>query len=306
MKIVASSTFKNQEKGLNWFNNWKSRVKAYTKRDFNEFSITTSLGTTQIYSCGNAQAKLELVIFPGFRTSSLFWDLDLGLDYFMGNFNIYLIETNGQPNPSAGNSPAIRSLDYGIWATEVLDALSLNNVYIAGASFGGLVCMKLAIVSPDKIKGIFLFNPGCLQNFSLKWRNLYANLLPLIVTNEKTVRKFLDMAVFCNPHHRLDKKALDLLVEYEVEVIRNFKDQTQKPYFMNQELCQVQVPIWLFCGKKDTLFPLEKSFENAKRLLPNLVECVAFDDVAHGIETYRPALSKMAQIIQGLESSELS
>ena len=297
MKIVGSSKFKNPERDLQWFDDWKSRVKRNANRVFEDFFIDTSLGKTGVYSCGNPNSVNKLVIFPGFRTSSLFWDLDRGLDYFIHNCQVFLIETNGQPNASEGLSPAIRSLDYGIWAAEVLDQLHLDKTFVAGASFGGLVCMKLALVAPQKLQGVFLLNPGCLQNFSLKWKNLSANLKPIIFPNEKNVRAFLDIAVFCRPNHNLEPQALDLLVEYELKAIRDYKDNTQKPYFMNHELRKVNVPTWLFCGDKDTLFPIQKSFDNAKRLIPSLVECIEFKNVAHGIETYRPALEKLAQVI---------
>lgn len=78
-----------------------------------------------------------------------------------------MIETNGLPNLSSGATPDIKSLDCGIWASEVLGKLNIETAFVAGASFGGFICMKLGIVNPEKIKAAFLLNPGCLQPFSL-------------------------------------------------------------------------------------------------------------------------------------------
>jgi hypothetical protein len=47
---------------------------------------------------------------------------------------IFMIETNGLPNLSDGATPDIKSLDYGIWATEIFDKLDIGNAFIAGAS----------------------------------------------------------------------------------------------------------------------------------------------------------------------------
>ncbi len=294
MKIARTSYFKNKQKDLEWFYDWANRVQQYSGHLYQKLEIKTDLGNTLIWQTGNLNAKKTIVIFPGFRTSPLFWDLDKGLDFLMEDFKIYLVETNGQPNPSDGHSPAIRSMDYGHWAKQILDALKIEKTFIAGASFGGLVCMKLAIVAPEKIEGAFLFNAGCLQPFSLSWKNLSANLKPILFPSKKNVLNFLDTAVFCKPNHQLSSRAEELIVEYQMNVLTRYKDKTQKPYYMGAELKKVQVPTYLFEGDKDILFPFKKSIANAKEYISTLKEAFVFENVGHGIETYRPALEKMA------------
>ena len=114
-----------------------------------------------------------------------------------------MVETNGLPNLSDGSTPNVKSLDYGFWANEVFEKLKIERAFIAGASFGGLICMKFGIVKPEKIKAAFLLNPGCLQPFSLTLKNLYYNLLPILIPTVKNVSNFLDKAVFSKPNHRL-------------------------------------------------------------------------------------------------------
>ena len=294
MKIIRTSYFKNKQKDHEWFYDWANRVQQYCGHLYQKLEIKTDLGNTLIWQTGNLNAKKTIVIFPGFRTSPLFWDLDKGLDYLMDDFKIYLVETNGQPNPSDGNSPAIRSLDYGHWAKQVLDELKIEKTSIAGASFGGLVCMKLAIVAPEKIEGVFLFNAGCLQPFSLSWKNLSANLKPILFPSKKNVLSFLDTAVFYKPNHQLSQEAEELIVEYQMNVLTRYKDKTQKPYYMGDELKKVQVPTYLLEGDKDILFPFQKSIANAKEQISSIKDVIVFENVGHGIETYRPALEKMA------------
>lgn len=297
MKIVRTSYFKNKQADLEWFYDWANRVQQFSGHSYEKIEIKTDLGNTLIWQTGNLNAKKTIVIFPGFRTSPLFWDLDKGLDFLMNDSKIYLVETNGQPNPSDGHSPAIRSLDYGYWAKQVLDLLKVEKTYIAGASFGGLVCMKLAIVAPEKIEAAFLFNPGCLQPFSLSWKNLSANLKPILFPSKKNVLRFLDTAVFCKPNHQLAQEAEALIVEYQINVLTRYKDKTQKPYYMGEELKKVQAPTYLFEGDKDILFPYQKSIANAKEHISSLNDVFVFENVGHGIETYRPTLEKMAECL---------
>jgi pimeloyl-ACP methyl ester carboxylesterase len=209
------------------------------------------------------------------------------------------VETNGLPNGSDGDTPDIHSPGYGEWAAEVFDKLNIQSAVVAGASFGGLVCMKLAIVAPARVKAAFLLNPGCLQPFSLSFKNLYYNLLPILFPSRKNVAKFLDNAVFCKPTHALAGVFEKLIVDYELFALTRYKDKTQKPYYMGEELKRVTVDTFLLVGDKDLLFPCEKSIENAKAKIGSLKKVVVFENVGHGIETCGEALKTIGRFCQG-------
>ncbi|MFZ1335692.1 MAG: alpha/beta hydrolase, partial [Saprospiraceae bacterium] len=232
------------------------------------------------------------------RTTPLIWDFDKGLDNLNHKMRIFMVETNGLPNLSNGDTPDIKSLDYGIWATEVFEKLKIEKAFIAGASFGGLICMKLGIVSPELVKAAFLLNPGCLQPFSLTLKNLYYNILPIVSPKEKNVSKFLDKAVFSKPNHKLSEEAEKMLIDYEVFAISRFKDNTQKPYYMDQQLGDVKVDTYLLEGDKDLLFPFQKSIDNAQKRIKTLKQVKVFENVGHGIETYAGAMNYLGEIIK--------
>lgn len=299
MKIHSKSYFKNESDDKQYFENWVNKLESNNGRKYERFEILTSLGKTIVWGLNTHIENADtLVIFPGARTTSLIWDFDKGLDNLNAAIRIYLVETNGLPNLSDGATPNIKSLDYGHWATEIFDQLKINKAYVAGASFGGLICMKFGIVSPERIHAAFLLNPGCLQPFSLKWNNLYYNLLPIIKPSEKNVVKFLDKAIFAKPNHQMSAFAEKMLVDYEVFAIRRYKDNTQKPYYMDQQLEDVKVDTYVLLGEKDLLFPFEKSAENAKRQIKTLKEIKIYPEVGHGIETYAEAMNYIGETIQ--------
>lgn len=301
MKIKNKSYFKNEAEDKQIFQNWVTELERINRKSYDSIQIETALGTTQIYGLNTEDENLEtLVIFPGARTTSLIWDFDNNLEKLNGKYRIYLVETNGLPNLSDGNSPDIKSLGYGEWAAEVFDKLNLKSAFVAGASFGGLICMKLSIVAPEKIKAAFLLNPGCLQSFSLSPKNLYYNLLPILLPKEKNIAKFLDAAIFCKPHHQLSETAEKLLIDYELFALTRYQDRTQKPYDMGDELRKVTSETYLLVGDKDLLFPYQKSIKNAKEKIKSLKECVVFENVGHGIETFSEAIKKVGEIIKTL------
>ncbi|OBX25850.1 alpha/beta hydrolase [Gelidibacter algens] len=293
------SFFKDEKNDLIYFENWVEQLEKNNDRHYERYEIETCLGKTHVCGLFTKEEHLDtLVIFPGARTTALIWDFDKGLDNFNHKMRIFMVETNGLPNLSGGQTPDIKSLDYGYWANEVLEKLKIEKTYIAGASFGGLICMKLGIANPEKIKAAFLLNPGCLQPFSLTFKNLYFNLLPILKPTEKNVLKFLDKAVFSKPNHKLSERSEKMLVEYEVFAISRYKDNTQKPYYMDKQLEEVDVDIYLLEGDKDLLFPFKKSIENAKRQINKLKEVKVFNNVGHGIETHDKALNYIGKQIK--------
>lgn len=299
MKIHNRSKFKDEKADHAYFENWVGQLEKNNGRKYERYEIQTSLGKTVVWGLHtNENHPNTLVIFPGARTTSLFWDFDKGLDNLGRELRIFMVETNGLPNLSEGNTPDINSLDYGFWATEVFDQLEIDKAYIAGASFGGLICMKFGIVSPERIQAAFLLNPGCLQPFSLTLKNLYYNLLPILVTTEKNVSKFLDQAVFSKPNHQLSSISEKMILEYEVFAIARYIDKTQKPYYMDKELKKVQVETYLLLGDKDLLFPFQKSVDNAKRQIEPLKEVKIYPNVGHGIETYDKAMNYIGDQIR--------
>lgn len=298
MKIKYKSYFKNPEKDIAYFEDWVNKLEKENRRNYQRHRVKTFLGNTHVWSLNADKKDLEtLVIFPGARTTALIWDFDKGLDNLKTKLRIFMVETNGLPNLSEGATPDIKTLDYGFWANEVLAGLEIEKAFVAGASFGGLICMKLAITNPEKIKAAFLLNPGCLQTFSLTFSNLYYNLLPILSTNAKNVLKFLDKAVFSKPNHKLSPFSEQMLVDYEVFALSRYKDNTQKPYYMDTELTKVKTETYLLLGDKDLLFPFEKSRENAQKHLSNLKEIKIFQQVGHGIETFEKAMNYIGVII---------
>lgn len=302
MKIKSKSYFKDEHADRSYFEGWVKQLENYNSRQYERYEIETSLGRTHIWGLNSKQEFQDtLVIFPGARTTALIWDFDKGLDNFNHNMRIFMVETNGLPNLSNGETPDIKTLDYGIWATQVLDKLHIEKAFVAGASFGGLICMKLGIVSPQKVIAAFLLNPGCLQPFSLTFKNLYFNLLPIIRPTPNNVLKFLEKAVFSKPNHQLSEFSEKMLVAYEVFAISRYKDNTQKPYYMNEQLKEVAAETYLLLGDKDLLFPFQKSLDNAQRLIPKLTETKVYKNVGHGIETYNKALNYIGGIIKNYQ-----
>ncbi len=297
MNTYSTSYFKEPASDQLFIEQWVSKLEKLNNRQYERHNVPSSLGKTVVWSLNSNHIELPfLFIFPGFRTSSLFWDLDNGLEQIEDNYRIFLIETNGQPTLSDGNTPDIKTLDYGYWAAEVIKHFTSGKVNVAGASFGGLVCLKLAIAVPDKVDQIFLLNPGCFQAFSFSLKNLYYNLLPILLPTIKNVKRFLDKAVFCPPVHYLSEERMQMIIDYELFALIRYVDKAQKPYAMkNEELQRVEAAVHLIVGEKDLLFPYQRTIKAAEQGLKNLKQVIIQPDTGHGIETLRKAILSLKQ-----------
>ncbi|WP_090697224.1 alpha/beta fold hydrolase [Daejeonella rubra] len=295
MQTYSTCYFKDPVPDHQFIKQWVSKLEELNNRQYERNNVPNHLGNTVVWSLNSDRTTLPfLFIFPGFRTSSLFWDLDNGLQLIEDRYRIYLVETNGQPTLSDGNTPDIKTLDYGHWAAEVITHFTPDRVNVAGSSFGGLVCLKLAIAAPDKVDQIFLLNPGCFQAFSLSLKNLFYNLLPIVQPSVKNVKRFLDKAVFYPPAHYLPEERMQMIIDYEVFALTRHVDKAQKPYAMKkEELQRVEAAVHLIVGERDLLFPYLLTIKAAEQGLKNLKRVNVLPDTGHGIETLREALLKI-------------
>jgi pimeloyl-ACP methyl ester carboxylesterase len=181
MKIKATSVYKDPVKAKAFLEEWNYRVQLLNNSFYEKIHIHSSLGNTIVwgYNAGNTELQ-TVIIFPGFRTCAMFWDFDNGLAPLKKSFRIFLVDINGQPCLSDGNSPDIKSNDYGVWASELFEKLGIDKATVIGASFGGIICMKLCLVSPHLVEKAVLMDPAGISNFSSSLKNLYYNFLPII------------------------------------------------------------------------------------------------------------------------------
>jgi pimeloyl-ACP methyl ester carboxylesterase len=298
MKIKSISAFKDPHAARRFFSEWVRQVSDSNDTSYEKINVDTCLGNTVVWAINRERTDLKtIVIFPGFRTCGLFWDVDNTLGVLKKDFRIFLVDINGQPCLSDGATPDIKTNDYGKWAARLLDGLSIEKAIVAGASFGALVCLKLCMVAPELVEKSILLNPGCLQPFSVSLKNLYYNFLPLVRPTRKNIDAFLDNAIFYRGKHVVSKAAKELINRYELFAITQFKNKAQMPYPLDKnELIEVRSDVYLLVGDKDILFPYKKSIQVARKYIRNLKEVHIVKDTGHGIETSKYAMNILSEI----------
>lgn len=226
------------------------------------------------------------------------WDLNDNLKSLKDEFRIYLVDVIGQPGLSSGNSPNVKSDEFGKWLIEVLDELKLDRITVVGASFGGELAMKLANVAPRRINKMILMNPIGFSYISLAPRVTFYNLLPILFPNEKNVSRFMDNVAFAAPDD-LPAERRALLAEFILQTLTRFNFKADYPYKMpDAELIDFDVPTYLILGDADKLIPHQRTIRRAEALLKNQRGIQVLKGIGHGIEMSGAAIELLQDILR--------
>jgi pimeloyl-ACP methyl ester carboxylesterase len=277
---------------------WIASVQTLNDSFYQKLTVQSSFGEVVVLALNHDRPELEpLVILPGARTFGMYWDLNNNLGPLKENFRIYLVDVIGQPGLSAGNSPDVRSDELGLWVVEVLDALGLDAVNIAGASFGGLLAMKLANAAAWRIKKMVLLNPIGFSYISLAPVSLFWNLLPIALPNHRNVSRFVDHIVLAGGEEVPPDRRV-ILIEIILQTLRRFNFKADLPYKMPDcELTGWSVPTWLIVGDKDALIPHQNTIKRARATANDLREVHILKETGHGIELSKSAMILMTEIL---------
>ncbi|GAB3920798.1 alpha/beta fold hydrolase [Larkinella terrae] len=299
MKPHRVSSFKKPAEAALFLEKWNQEVEALNGFSYERITISTSFGNTRIWAANTHLTDAKpVVFFPGARTCGLFWDMDNALKPFRENHRFYIVDVNGQPSLSDGMCPNLKSTDYGVWATELLDGLGLKKTTIVGASLGGLICLKLCLESPRRVKKAILMNPAGIQAFSTSVQNLYNNLLPILWPTMGNLNKFLDKAIFCPPRHAVPDLYRSLISEYLLYALTNHKFRGDYPAPLEkEELHRLTTEIYLILGENDPLFPPNETIRLAEEHILTLQGSQIIPSTGHGIETSKEALAILWEIV---------
>lgn len=306
MKIKGTSCFQDPGKATEFLEDWATQVQRLNSSWYETMIIHTSLGKTRVWAYNTEDEDKEaVVIFPGFRTSSLFWDFDNNLASLKKKYRLYLVETNGQPNLSEGKSPDNKTLGYGIWATEVFNQLSIKKATIIGASFGAIVCMKLCLVSPLMVNKAILMNPAGMGFSPFSAKSIYYNILLIVLKTRNSVKKVINKIILNPPHHILSAPYMQLLNEYILFTIKNFKNRANYPQSLKKhELNQIKPGIIIMLSGCHRLFSRKNIIAIANEHIRTIMDIQVFDDVGNGIEMSKEAISYIERVLE--ESSVIT
>ncbi|MBN1778514.1 MAG: alpha/beta hydrolase [Clostridiales bacterium] len=246
---------------------------------FEELEIKTPAAKTHILLCGNPDGP-PLLFFHGTGNNSLMWRYNAeGLG---GKFRLYFIDTPNDPGKSAAG-PAFKPPEgYTQWMRELLDALKLEKVSLAGHSKGGWLALNTVIRMPEKIDKVALLAPaaGLISRLNPEFikKSMKVGLFP----NEKNVTEFLqymsggDSAVNAG------------YASYMVRLIKGTKARpVRHRAFTDSELRAIKKPVLLLFGEHERSLDFRMVIARAEANVKNLMS-VTVSGVGHALQGEKP------------------
>jgi len=233
--------------------------------DFEDIYVDTRFGKSHLLKTGDPNGK-PILLFHGGNSTAPYYLRDFLC--LRNEYLIYAADIMGHPGKSAQTVLSAKNLEYGEWASDVIDGLGFKQMICMGGSYGGGVLMKLMCVAPKKILKAILLVPSGIwnaSNASVMFNMGIPMILYIITKNGKWLKKaILPMALYEN---EIDESTFEMVkcafdnVCVKAGMPSNVKVTDMKNY---------TAPTLLITGEKDIIFPGEKVIARAKKIIPNL------------------------------------
>lgn len=139
--------------------------------------VPTAYGDTHMIISGPEDGE-PLILIPGSMGDATMWSPCISA--FARTYRVYALDTIGDVGKNKMVEPFPDPAGAAEWLTDVLDALGIEKVFMAGYSQGGFFTANYALYKPERLKKIALLAPAAtLAPFSKDF--MLRGMLPAMV-----------------------------------------------------------------------------------------------------------------------------
>jgi pimeloyl-ACP methyl ester carboxylesterase len=241
--------------------------------DHESMIVDTSFGPTHILIAGDASHP-PIILVHGSNACA-----PIALESYPDlhkTHRVYAVDVLAQPNKSAETRLSMKDDSYGKWMNEIIGALKLESVTIAGFSFGGLVILKTLEHDESRISEVYLSAPAYIVNGN-PFKAIFKMFIPM-----KRYMKTRNIALVEKVVSELFTEKDPFAVRFMSKVFVEFDmDFTPVPVINTKKAAEIRTPITLFAAKNDLLFPGEKMLKRARKIFPSLTSSMLIEDSRH-------------------------
>ena len=239
--------FRSKNKEQEYFSHYNKALEQLTVT-YDTQHVKTTYGDTHVIHCGEKEyPKLVLLHCQGF--SSIAWYYNL--EQLSKHFEIFCIDTIGEPGKTKSNRAVINNSDYVFWLSEVLNKLEIEKPNIAGWSFGGFIAITFAISHPERVNSLVAMSPaGCIAPISIVF---FIKLFPALFSgNVDKINRFLkwisgsDNNDFPNPTFTLFTSGM--------MSFKGWSKGAKLKVYSKDEFEKIKVPTLIMIGEDDPIY----------------------------------------------------
>jgi len=237
-----------------------------------EHHLLTTFGITYALQFGDCD-KPPLVLLHGMTMSSVMWYPNVKV--WSEQYCVYAIDIVGDIGKSEANEIILQSEEAIAWLKETVDALGIDQFFLAGHSIGGYISLRFTIAYEERVKKLALYAPAAsFHRLHLKF--FYYSFPGLLFQTEKWVdRAFRSLSVDGLPFAPGYREFILAGYHHALPRLRLYPLRVEP-----EELSMVQLPILLMIGEHEVIYPAKKAIEYAQGNVPNIT-CVLVHDANH-------------------------
>jgi len=252
--------FRSKEKKAHYFKTY-DKVLAQLNTPHTEKYIDTSYGSTHVIHCGQGIGE-KIVMLHCMGFSSISWYNNL--KELSEHFDVYCIDTVGEPNKTLGNTVKITFDDYMKWLLQVLDGLKIETANLVGWSFGGFLATGFAINHPERAGKVCALSPAATVS-KLNYR-FYLKLFPALISgNQKRIDSFLKWIAGKNHDYDYENPAFAVFSE-GIKSFKGWATGYKLCVYSDNDFKQMSMPYLLILGSDDPIYNKNAINEVVKKI----------------------------------------
>jgi len=293
------------EQGYHTIKRWYDNLVSHFDFPYKSTFIETRYGKTHSLSAGKPTAE-PLILVQAIAGSAPLWYHQIPA--LAENFQVFALDTPGQPGRSDPNPPPFLENGYSNWLLDVLDSLDVQQANLAGVSSGGWYVLRFALQHPERVKKIVLLSPTGLANARFPINIFLKNVLSK-KKDENTLEKELSTRSFLPDRgtEEFDRnlaRAMALATRHFKlgKTLSLYKPGTDRLNLLNafrvlrrlffaepiRILNQLQIPGLVILGEHEMLFNSRRVARKVNQRLPAL-EAIIIEGTGHSAMYDRPS-----------------
>jgi len=227
-----------------------------------QLRLPTRQGETFVVECGEPNAP-PLLLLHGSVANSAMWMGDVPA--WAPHFRIYAVDIIGDAGLSAPSRPPLASDVHALWLDDVMQALSLEQVSLAGMSLGGWLALDYATRRPHRVASLVALCPPGIgrQKFGFVWKTL-----PLQLLGAWGRRKAIEVVLGKAPPN--PSPAAQFFANFFALIHANFRARMVRlPIFSDQALRRLTMPVMVIAGGRDVMMDSAETRQRLERSVPH-------------------------------------
>jgi len=240
--------FKDDESKIRFYNIYDKTLSSLSV-PYETSYLETTYGNTHIIHCGKKDGE-KLIMLHCMAFSSIAWLENLkGLS---NEFDIYCIDSIGEPGRTISYTNKVKFNDYMEWLTQIFDKMKLEQVNLAGWSFGGFLATGYAINHPKRVKKLVVLSPAAtVSPLSFAF---YLNLFPALFSGkDEKIASFINW-MMCVKDNSISSNEIFSILYEGMKSFRGWATGNKLRVFSKKELKCITANYYLIIGNKDPIY----------------------------------------------------